>query len=310
MSTLEVNDEGEYWEHRDWRALERKTRFSAAVIDSQATELGRFGLSAEAAEDPEILIRRIERIANLVQRTMSRPSEHPPVERPATDDWAWSPESEAVWDASYREQRRKEERLIRAIEKRLAAGEDHHSALENAMRDEGLVDLPGEDACDFREPGVRSVDDEPDESWRASLEDDVGLDGPADAARQVGDHPLVECALQLQVDLHQLLGDVDESRSGHVLVLLSGAGDLMGGLAQATSGLVDGEQPFDVDPLARGLAIVQLKRALRGAAYASGALFALSREDMVGKDRTGHLHEAIDQLREETFALLQQFRGE
>jgi hypothetical protein len=47
-------------------------------MDGLAEGLRRYGLSPEAAEDQQILLARIERIARLVRDTLSRPSEHPP----------------------------------------------------------------------------------------------------------------------------------------------------------------------------------------------------------------------------------------
>jgi hypothetical protein len=76
---LEVSDEGEYWETRDIERLKAKTGYLQAAIDGMAEGLQRYGLNHEAAEDPEILIARIERVARLVQRTLARPAEHPPV---------------------------------------------------------------------------------------------------------------------------------------------------------------------------------------------------------------------------------------
>jgi hypothetical protein len=79
FSNLEVNDEGGYWETRDLPGLAANFNFLKAAIDQFADGLNRYGLNSEAAEDKEILISRIERIAQLVHRTLSRPAEHPPV---------------------------------------------------------------------------------------------------------------------------------------------------------------------------------------------------------------------------------------
>ena len=75
--TLEVRDDGEYWETHDLAALRAKFKHVQAAIDTMAEGLNRHGLTAEAAEDPEILLRRIERIATLVRHTLARPAEHP-----------------------------------------------------------------------------------------------------------------------------------------------------------------------------------------------------------------------------------------
>lgn len=60
----------------------------------------------------------------------------------------------------------------------------------------------------------------------------------------------------------------------------------------------------------RGLAVVQLKRALRGAAFAFGALFALAREGDVDDRAFDELRNTIEGLQDDIFAELQRFRGE
>ncbi|MCX7428184.1 MAG: hypothetical protein NTW96_21465 [Planctomycetia bacterium] len=80
LPNLEVHDEGEYWETRDLATLSAKMGQVQSAIDGLAEGLDRHGLSREAAEDPEILLARIERIARLVHRTLSRPAEHPPAD--------------------------------------------------------------------------------------------------------------------------------------------------------------------------------------------------------------------------------------
>jgi hypothetical protein len=79
LPNLEVHDEGDYWETRNLATLSAKMGQVQSAIDGLAEGLDRHGLSREAAEDPEILLARIERIARLVHRTLSRPAEHPPV---------------------------------------------------------------------------------------------------------------------------------------------------------------------------------------------------------------------------------------
>src|SRR5438067_39966 len=63
LPDLEVSDEGGYWETRDLAELARRQSFLQKAIDGLAEGLQRHGLSREAAEDPEILLRRIERVA-------------------------------------------------------------------------------------------------------------------------------------------------------------------------------------------------------------------------------------------------------
>jgi hypothetical protein len=79
LPDLEVSDEGGYWETRDLAELVGKLSLTKRAIDALAEGLQRHGLSREAAEDPSILLRHIERVAEQVHRILRRPAEHPPV---------------------------------------------------------------------------------------------------------------------------------------------------------------------------------------------------------------------------------------
>ena len=60
---LEVSDDGGYWETHDLAALVRKRDLTKGAIDGLAEGLRRHGLNREAAEDPDILLRHVERVA-------------------------------------------------------------------------------------------------------------------------------------------------------------------------------------------------------------------------------------------------------
>jgi hypothetical protein len=86
IPNLEVRDEGGYWETHDLPGLTAKFKFLQAAMKAFTDGLQRHGLSDEAAEDPEILLARIERIAGVVHRTPTRPAEHPPGHCPGLGD--------------------------------------------------------------------------------------------------------------------------------------------------------------------------------------------------------------------------------
>ena len=201
---LEVQDEGGYWEKADPVELARKREFLQAAIKSLGEGLEQFGLSAEAAEDPEIVAARIARVAQLVQHTLQRPAEHPLVHW-SDEDAAlegvgpMSPEEEARWDASFKENRRRQERVGRAIENHLAKGETMEEAFDASMREETALGLPADEADENEDSGDG-------EDWRDSLpeepaEDEAAEDwrGQADDAAAPFDirarerHPLLEC---------------------------------------------------------------------------------------------------------------------
>jgi hypothetical protein len=289
--TLVVSDESGYWENRDVERLVEKFTSLRAAIDRLSEGLRSSPLSAEAAADPEIVAKRVERIARQVHQSLARPPEHPPV---SFDDDAldWNELDEAHWDAAYKEQRRKQERLHRAMEEELRTGTDHTAAFENAMRNEGIIDWTDELDAENFVGEAKSFEAEPaDESWRESLPpNSVSDEDPLENFERES-HPLQQLASDLHVRIFKLFEDTTESRSGHIGTLTHGVGEIGGGLAQA---LMDRDTALD--SLARGLALVQLKRALRGAAFAKGALYALRAEALLSQDNFNDLLGTLQQL--------------
>jgi len=316
IPNLEVRDEGNYWESRDVDVLRQTFARLQAAIEGLADGLRRHGLSSEAAEDPGIVAARIERVARLVHRTLSRPPEHPPVrfdDDSEFDDGLGGSESE--WDAFYKENRRKQERIKRAIEERMARGEDTDGVFEAALRDEGIIDLPGEpsfsDAVHEFEESLESEDDEP---WRESLpeavrDDDAEFDAEFDADDDAEDepfgsdrHPLQRQSMDLMLRLHDLFKDFEGPRTSHVDILHYSAGEIMGGLAQAL-----GTRDMGLD---FGLNVVQLKRALRGAAFAFGALISLRAEGILDETVFAELRDTIKTLEADILDELRRLRDE
>jgi hypothetical protein len=279
---LEVLDEGGYWETRDVNELAKKLTFLKAAIDQFADGLEKFALTPEAAEDPEILLMRITRIAQLVQKTLKRPSEHPRVHWDDDDsglerEGPLTPEEEARWDASFKENRRMQERVQRAIQKHLSQGEKIDDAFDAAMREETAAGLPdegpdeGEDSEDWRDSlPEEDLGEGVAEGWSAE-DHESSDDGGFDAMDR---HPLQQRASDLLLRLHHVLPREAGNR-GSGSTLMGGALEISGGLAQALC--------FDDDPFATGLCVVQLKRSLRGAAFAWGALFPLRAEGVIDK---------------------------
>ena len=172
---LEVRDEGGYWETRDVNDLAKKMAFLQAAIEQFSEGIEQYGLTSEAAEDPEILATRLVRIAQLVQKTLKRPSEHSPVHWEDDDsaldhEGRLTPEEEARWDASFKENRRMQERVQRAIERHLSEGENFDEAFDAAIREETAAGLP-EDESD---------EGEDREDWRDSLPEEFFDDASAD----------------------------------------------------------------------------------------------------------------------------------
>jgi hypothetical protein len=255
---LNVTDESGYWEDRDLKKLIDKFAQMRGVIDAMAAGLRASPLSAEAAEDPAIVAARVERMARQVYPAIARLPEHAPVR--FDDGLDWDEFDEAHWDASYKELRRKQERLHRAIEEQLRSGSDHDEAFENAMRSEGIIDLPGEpDEEEFEQEAGGFEAEGDDESWRGSLPgesdrdrdwigDDASHDAPFDTSERE-QHPLQQLASDLRVRVFQLLEDADDNGSSHGGMLMHAVGEIGGGLAQALS-----PRATELDGLNRGLA--------------------------------------------------------
>jgi hypothetical protein len=169
LPDLEVSDDGGYWETRDLAELIRRRSLIQEAIDGLAAGLQHHGLSPEAAEDPDILLRRIERVAAQVHRILRRPAEHPPVMFPEEETFAVPDQdaTEAQWDELFKHNRRQQERLQRALEERRSQGEDDETAFEDALHDLGL-EVPGEESPSDDEPWDEDAQEPAAGCWRKS----------------------------------------------------------------------------------------------------------------------------------------------
>lgn len=300
---LEVEDEGGYWKNRDVSELRQKIEFLIHAMDVFTRALENDRLSPEAREDPNILATRIERIARTVQQTLARPAEHPPIQFPDNDSGAPSDprENEAAWDEMFKNNRRKQEQMTRAIEERMLRGEDSRQAFDAAIDDviaplDWLED--DEDMSDERREMLAAIEEaneacrealeegESSEPWQESLQES-GLDDDVEADNIDSDfesdvdnrfermrrHPLQQQATNLLIALEEATRAQD-NRSPAVDMLIRSAMEVTGGLAQ----VLPLSPPYEMDDGEAGLALVQLKRALRGVAFVQGALFLLRGE--------------------------------
>jgi len=306
LPDLEVSDDGGYWETRDLGELVRKRSLTQEAIDGLAEGLRRHGLSREAAEDPSILLRHIERVAEEVHRILRRPAEHPPVTLEGDDfGGAADPEAtEKLWDEISKHNRRQQERMQRAIEERRSRGVDVETAFEDALRDV-IPDVPDEESERSEEPWT----DDEHAPFGESLEDEAAGEGAgfreADdnrfEAEEEERHPLLQQAMDLLERLDTLFRDEDPRYGPSLGMLYQGAGDAMGGLAQAL-----GRRDQDAEHY--GLCLVQLKRALRGAAFARGALFPLRSTMSTGQ--FDELFRTLEQMETDIVSELGKVRSE
>ncbi len=153
------------------------------------------------------------------------------------------------------------------------------------------------------------IDDEADEPWKESLREHPPADGDnEDGIAKVDDvldikfHPLQRRAHDLMIRVYDFSTSQPEKSlsQGQLDALLQGAADIVGGLAQALG-------PEDC-PIDYGLSIVQLKRALRGAAYALGSLLPLRTGGVLDQATFEELHKTIEALQTDIFAELTRYR--
>ena len=172
------------------------------------------------------------------------------------------------------------------------------------MRDEGIIDLPGEPSLsDAAREMLEAEEDEEDEPWRESLPDAI-RDADEDAADDwLGDdehHPLLERVMDLNKRLYDLAAAAEERQNENFRSLLGATGEMLGGLAQAL-GSPDFEPPS-------GLSLVQLKRAVRGAAFAFGMLFPLRADGLLGPAEFDELSATLKSLQDDIYAELARLR--
>jgi hypothetical protein len=193
----------------------------------------------------------------------------------------------------FKNNRRKQEQMTRAIEERMLRGEDSREAFDAAIDDviaplDWLED--DEDMSDERREMIEMIDelneasraaaaDQETEPWQESLAEEVGDDDDNDEGDGLGRiarmqrHPLQQQATNLLLALEEATRAADD-RSPAVDTLIRSAMEITGGLAQ----VLPLSPSYDMDDGEAGLALVQLKRALRGAAFVQGALFLLRGE--------------------------------
>ena len=315
MPDLEVMDESGYWEHRDPKILRQKIEFIGRAIDMLAGELERDRLSPEAAEDPEILATRIERLAQKVHATLTRPAEHPPIHFPEEETGVPvdPAENEVRWDALFAENRRKQERMERVMEEQTLRGEETRDALEAAIREVvPEFDVPDDDdtegdsdveawIAEMNEISRAAVE----EPWQESLPEAVRSDGAdeEDEFERMERHPLQQQAKKLLMKFYAIADRADQ-RSANLDTLLRNAMEVTGGLAQT----LPLPPAYEIDDIKAGLGLVQLKRALRGAAFVRGTLFLLRSEKAITEEEFRGFIDETDAISTQITDLLRTIR--
>lgn len=293
MPDLEISDEGEYWERHDVGLLQQKMEFLNQAMKSLETALEQTSLSPEAAEDPEIVATRVVRIARIVQQTLRRPAEHPPIQFPQDDEtWHFDTHAnEALWDELYQENRRKQEQITRLIQEQILQGVDEETAFSSAL--EQALGQPSE----YDESEDENFASEVEENFEPRISEDV------ESFTTKQRHPLIKRARSFLTSLYNIV-DRGETRSSAIDSALQGAMELNGGLVQALSTADE----WSNDPDDRGLSLVQLKRALRGAAFVVGSLYVLRVKQTISDDEFVKFKKEVEDIQTEIVGLLKELR--
>lgn len=282
-SDLEVLDDGEYWESSDLARLLRLRGTIERALGAIEDGLRAYPLSAGAREDADIAAARVESVARLAHETLRRAPEHAPVRADEGDEG----ESEAFWDEVYRENVRRVERLVERVER---------EGSENLSKIIGELVRPPEPAGEAEDaedaPGLIDWEEEEPAPTEEALDAALELEPAIERERD----PLLARTEKLFVSL-RAGPDVPQIDS-----LQSGLCEALGGFAQAQDR--DDDLPF-------GLRIVQLKRALRGLAFARGAVLGLRAEgrDAIGGRSLRRLGRAIDEISEAAIDRLRDLRS-
>lgn len=349
FSNLEVSDESGYYEHRDPRELARKLNSLGLAILALGEALEGSALSPEAAEDPEILATRIERVAELVSRKMRAEghfSGRSEEVQPETDEGELSLEELVRQQSQVRRQAElRQERLMRRLEEGRGQGLSTDDALRRALREargeeedagqqhagdetvpridpEGLraeieADLQfwlasEEEDREFEEQ--RALDEDEleqdeggllEETWRASLDSTAEADlagGDRLSARAGVRHPAHEAAERLYLRLVDF-GRSLTTENGFYRSAINGAGELLGGLVQATGRELDSRPE-------RAAVIVQLKRALKGLAFCRGGVYGLGAAELLDETSHREIQEQLRKILEHLHELLARAWGE
>jgi len=319
---LEVEDEGGYWKNRNVNELQGKIEFLNHAMDVFAAALENDHLSSEARDDPGILATRIERIARKVQETISRPAEHAPVHFP--DDESGTPanaaENEARWDELFNHNRRNQERMSRVIEEKTICGDNVESAFGAAI-DEVIAPLdwieeeePGEgrrevlDMIDaLNEASRAAVEGTNTESWGDLTDENESDDDEFDSDDPFGQmmrDPLQEQATNLLTSFCNLAARLGE-RPQSLDILMRNCMEITGGLAQ----VLPLPPSYEIDDAKAGHSLIQLKRALRGAAFVRGALFLLRGEKLLDDLKFHAYHDETDAISKQIVEMIRAVRS-
>jgi len=310
---LNVEDESGYFENRDVKSLQQKIEETNRMLEKIAEGVNRYGLSPEAAEDPDIVAARIERIVKLVQDKFL--SDENDVSRPIStmpDSQTAGPltleDEVAFFESLARDGLKKKEFLHRSIKEGLAEGK----TIEDVLNEVIQAANPNSKRADDAE--LQSVEQEfswsvseVDEDFLETTKFDHAFDEAFEDLVEPEASPSRKLAEEMLLRLMKIGTAVSETNKdseelGWIEMATKHLAEINGALS-FTSGMMpsesfSGESDGDIQTR-NAIAIVQLKRALKAHSFARGALFALHGKKTIDKETLEGFHASLEAILED-----------
>lgn len=302
---LVVLDATGYWEHRSPQRLRQSFLEAEAELHPCYTAAAGVWLTPEAAEDQSILLRRLDRLVNLVREPGGAGLPQPGTVPLRTEFARMSLEEAVLWaDYTLRQQELQSDRIRRIIEECLAIGMSHDEAAAAAVSREGRpveVPEPLQDVLSAASNQVAGDSDDAAEEldfdggtaewWHGSDSDSETTaentsEAGEDSASLIRDL-LDDGASQLLLASRQLMLEIIPqtcrlgNQSGYSNVLHQGLLELVGGLGQD----ICGREAQAADHYLLSFSIVHLRRAIKGAAFVTGAITGMRSEQLLPSEQ-------------------------
>ena len=289
--TLEIIDEGEYDKSQNIAELRRRHNLARISLGLPAIEENSRIESAES-DDPKLSATHINKAIKRLRTTVARPPEHPPVDFSGCEDAVGGYRcagTEELWEKYNKQTERRQTGLSRAFEERNLSTDDTRKSFSDAMRSEGMIDVPGID--DKVEGDFEFDEDESDSSEarkKHSLDDgDDDFESPPPEK-----HPLMKRMTRLTMRVMKLPERGGDTPNGPMNQMVKGIFEMSGGLTQVFGATADGEAPY-------GQILMQLKRALRGAAFAHGGLIPAKHMGLINENDFSEIYSEVAEIERE-----------
>jgi hypothetical protein len=201
--------------------------------------------------------------------------------------------------------------VARALEEQRIRGVDAREAFNAAINevvppfDFGNDEEDDDERAEFINAINEACEATEDEPWleNGSDRDEDADDNFEDRFERMERDPLQQRAKALLFTLYAV-ADRGENRSRSIDMLLRNAMEITGGLSQ----VLPLSQSYDMGEGEAGLAFVQLKRALRGAAFVQGALFLIRSDGAIQQEEFEGLYNEAQSIATKITELIRSVR--